>query len=343
MTAIQAAGDILASCLLTLQYCLTGLFALLISKPTEVRSNPGIGQAQASSRQQQAFLSELKRAYPPDIFPGGRYVRLPAGQIRLWEFGQQEATKRIVFVHGLSIPSIIFESVAKALCKQGYRVALYDQYGRGYSSAPQNVAYDSVLYVNQLLGVLDALGWSSAHLVGLSMGGPISARFASLFPHRVESVTLLAPAGMQDRKPSRAIGIKLVPYIEKSVTTPIARALFRSMIPVRAPSKTKLDRLLHVARLQAAVLPGFQLAILRTLHQGPLFGFESAYYDLGKVGMPVLVIWGTADSIVPYAASSSVMRALGPKATLLTLDGAGHDLPHTTDEEVTKALLAFIS
>ena len=67
-------------------------------------------------------------------------------------------------------------------------------YGRGYSSAPRGT-YKNALYVNQVLGVLDKLGWRKpVFLAGLSMGGPICAEFTATFPERVRKVAMLAPA-----------------------------------------------------------------------------------------------------------------------------------------------------
>ena len=113
-------------------------------------------------------------------------------------------------------PQIIWQPVANALVEAGYEVALFDVgyrfarvrwsfkltsdrfplqlYGRGYSSAPRGT-YKNALYINQVLGVLDKLGWREpVFLAGLSMGGPICAEFTATFPERVKKVAMLAPA-----------------------------------------------------------------------------------------------------------------------------------------------------
>jgi hypothetical protein len=73
-----------------------------------------------------------------------------------------------VLIHGLSIPSMVFKDVAPVLASKGYRVLLYDLYGRGYSDAPQTV-YDTSLYATQLALLMQHVRWEKAGVVGISM------------------------------------------------------------------------------------------------------------------------------------------------------------------------------
>lgn len=76
-----------------------------------------------------------------------------------------------------------------------------DLFGRGYSDAPGDVEYDTRLFVTQILLVLASsrLAWTGEgglSVVGYSLGGGIAANFAAAFPHLVETLVLLAPAGL---------------------------------------------------------------------------------------------------------------------------------------------------
>lgn len=96
------------------------------------------------------------------------------------------------------------------LAAAGYRVLLYDLYGRGYSDAPKGVAYDPQLYVMQLALLLQHLQWKSVRVVGFSMGGAIAASFVAAFPELVErDVVLVASAG--------AAGVRSHPFNFRSV------------------------------------------------------------------------------------------------------------------------------
>ncbi|KAI0941145.1 hypothetical protein AcV7_002788 [Taiwanofungus camphoratus] len=135
--------------------------------------------------------------YPEHFFPGGAYVELPHGTVRYWLVGPHNGT-RVVLIHGLSVPAIIWKDVAPALAASGFRVLLYDLYGRGYSDAPQTT-YDAGLYTTQLALLMQYVGWDRAHLAGVSMGGGIAAAFAAHFPHLAGArIALVASTGLLD-------------------------------------------------------------------------------------------------------------------------------------------------
>lgn len=85
-------------------------------------------------------------------------------------FPPHSSPSQIVLIHGLSIPSLVYKDVAPHLSKGGYRVLLYDLYGRGYSDAPAHpTVYDTALYATQLALLMQHVGWEKAALVGVSM------------------------------------------------------------------------------------------------------------------------------------------------------------------------------
>lgn len=94
---------------------------------------------------------------------------------------------QIVFVHGITVPSLVFKDVAETLVSNGFRVLLYgqqthcftsmnalrhqrtDMYGRGYSEAPK-LPCDPNLSIIQLALLLQYIGWDAVDtIVGFSM------------------------------------------------------------------------------------------------------------------------------------------------------------------------------
>lgn len=97
----------------------------------------------------------------------------------------------------MTLTAIAEELVAK----KGCRVLLFDLFGRGYSDSVGDLPYDTRLFVSQMLLVLASspLAWTGDNgfsIVGYSLGGAIAANFAATFPRMVESLVLLAPAGL---------------------------------------------------------------------------------------------------------------------------------------------------
>ena len=147
-----------------------------------------------------------KLAYPPDsIIAGARDVPTPYGTIRIYEFGPETAQRKVLFIHGISTPSISLVGIAENLAfKKGCRVMLMDLFGRGWSDGVPDLPYDGRLYASQVFMALASspLPWTGAEsggfgIVGYSLGGCIAADFTSWFPELVRDLVLIAPAGLQ--------------------------------------------------------------------------------------------------------------------------------------------------
>ncbi|ROV88889.1 hypothetical protein VSDG_08925 [Cytospora chrysosperma] len=157
----------------------------------------------------QSEISSLP--YPPDALPGGRDVPTPYGMIKVFEFGPTSG-ERVLLLPGLSTPCLSLSKLADALVQKGYRVMLFDYFGRGWSDTPDpdEVDHDERLYASQIMMAVASseVSWmgdagrgdnSGFHVIGYSFGGGLAVNFASWFPHLVRSVTAVAPGGLVKR------------------------------------------------------------------------------------------------------------------------------------------------
>ncbi|KAI6166440.1 Alpha/Beta hydrolase protein [Pisolithus thermaeus] len=292
-----------------------------------------------------ASLSTVPQAwsvYSEDFYPGGDYVSFPHGRVRYWLMGPEDGDK-VVLIHGLSIPSIVWKNFAPILASHGYRVLLYDLYGRGYSDAPQ-VTYDVSLYTTQLALLMQHVHWGNAHIVGLSMGGGIAAAFATQFPQLVNGkVSLIASAGViEDTDISRTAKIMSSPLTQSVSSLPPFQYYMRRLANSSSLSQTTIDPIQEIVRLQSAHLPYFNAAVASSLRDGPVRGLEDSFTALSNLPIEVLLIHGTADKTVPYKYASKILT-LVPCAHFLTIDGAGHDIIITHATQVSDALVQFLS
>ena len=93
--------------------------------------------------------------YTPDEF---QFIQLSQGRVRYFlRHRGARSEKVVVLVHGFSIASDIWKQQADYLVQQGHTVLSFDNYGRGWSDAPDNIAYDQELYIGQLAELLFAL------------------------------------------------------------------------------------------------------------------------------------------------------------------------------------------
>ncbi|KAL2392081.1 hypothetical protein ABEF93_001372 [Exophiala dermatitidis] len=190
--------------------------------------------------------------YPPDVLPGARDVDTPYGSIRVYEFGP-ESGRKVLLVHGISTPAIALGAVAHGLADRGCRVMLFDLFGRGYSDNPADLPQDIRLFTTQILLALASspLSWTgketgtgsgkasagkgSFTMIGYSLGGGISATFTSYFPDLIDSLVLIAPAGLL--RPHHISKTSHVIYSEGFIPEPILQRLVKKRLrqPLAAP------------------------------------------------------------------------------------------------------------
>lgn len=235
----------------------------------------------------------------------------------------------VVLVHGLVTPGYVWEGLAEELAAQGFRVLRYDQFGRGLSDRPR-VNYDLDLYVGQLRELVDALGIDSMHLVGWSMGALIVTRFAAESPDRAASIALIAP-GLYAGGSLKLAGQFLLrlPGAQKVLASRIndvIDGLQRQHLsrPERFPDYNERAR-------EQLRFPGMAESFASTVAHYPANAGDR-WASVGQHRLPVLVVWGTDDSVTPYANHSRVL-GLYPGATLLTVEGAKH-APHLDHPEI---------
>ncbi|KAF8967472.1 Alpha/Beta hydrolase protein [Flammula alnicola] len=285
----------------------TYFMAIFPSPPAPVFIHPSLASMPPSSKSW--------TIYPEEFYPGGGYAEFPSGKVRYWLLGPEKG-KKIVLIHGLSIPAIIWRDVAPSLAARGYRVLLYD-----------------LLYTMQLALLMQYLKWEKANIVGVSMGGAIAAAFTAQFPHLVdEGVGLIACAGLMESSDiSRTAKFMSSPLIQtlassKPVQTYLQR-LTNQTLPHNASDENS-NPILEIVRLQSAHLPGYNNALSSSLRDGPIRGQAASFQSTAFEGKRVLILHGTKDVTVKpkYASQIAELLPVGAKKKLVTIDGAGHDL-----------------
>ncbi|MFN8581658.1 MAG: alpha/beta hydrolase [Gemmatimonadaceae bacterium] len=266
----------------------------------------------------------------------GKFVRLADG-VTHYDIAGPDSGARVMLVHGFSVPYYIWDSTSAALAAAGFRVARYDQFGRGYSDRPA-VRYTARLYDRQLLQLLDTLGWTGkVHLVGLSMGGPLVAEFAGQHPERVMSLTLVDPAAGPSGSPPRMFTLPV-----------IGRMLWQSLAVPRMADGQSSD-FVEPGRWPdwadryrpQTTFKGFGRALLSTQVEAKRMNREKVFADAGKTGVPTMLIWGKEDQTVPIRLADDVIKAI-PQVQFHAIDHAGH-LPHMEQGAVVNPkLIGFL-
>ncbi|HEY8154894.1 MAG TPA: alpha/beta hydrolase [Myxococcota bacterium] len=271
---------------------------------------------------------------------GGEFIALGDGEVH-YELAGPEGAPVVVLLHGFSTPYLIWDFNFPAIAAAGYRVLRYDLYGRGFSDRPATVDYGPELFDRQLLELIQKLGLRTPlTLGGVSMGGAISVLFAERHPELVNGLILVDPAGFPMPTPP-ALKLLRVPGLgeylmrllgDRSIRAGMASNFFDpSLLPAFASK--------FAVQLEYA---GFQRAQLSTLRHMPLETLEASYRTVGAAGTPVLLVWGEADTVIPFETSQRVKAAI-PQAELLAVERAAHTPNYERPEVVNPAILGFLA
>lgn len=194
---------------------------------------------------------------------------------------------------------------------QRFEVIAPDHPGFGTSEIPAWI--DDISDVAYLyLDAIEALGLSTVHVVGQSLGGWIALEMAVRSTTRLRSLTLISAAG---------IHVKGVPKADIFMIDPEEQARLAYADP----------RLGEAAATRAAADKYQDVAILNRIASAR-FGWQPRFFNprlarwLHRVNVPTHVIWGEGDRIIPPAYADAFHHLI-PGSTLTMIANAGH-LPH---------------
>lgn len=276
--------------------------------------------------------SEAEGSAPP-----GSFARLTRG-LAHYELSGPEGGPLVVLVPGLSVPYATWDRNAPALAAAGCRVLRYDHYGRGYSDRPR-VRYRLELFVEQLTELLSALDLDEpAVLVGLSMGGPVAAAAAAR-PGFARAVVLVDPLHEQPRL-GPAARLLLAPLIGDAMIALAGGRILAESQRADFSDPASYEEFIPSYRRQLSH-GGIGRAVLGTMRGLRGWPLAETFEALGRSGLPLFVIWGSEDAVLPFEGSSRLLRAL-PGAELKRVDGAGHVPQWERADEVNGALLEFL-
>lgn len=283
-------------------------------------------------------LIERYRRTMDDIARGsapGQFVRLSKG-VTHFEWHGPPGGPVCVCVHGLTTPSFVWGGLTRGLTQMGYRVLTYDLYGRGYSDRPGG-RQDRAFFLSQLRELLAREGVEGdLTLIGYSMGGAISTAFAADHPGRVRRLVLLAPAGMGLGRSKMMRFIIDTPVIGDWLMLALFPRIHRKGLRAERNQPSAVP---DITLMQAEELDyrGFVPAVLASLRGVLSTTTKAEHKALHAAGMPVLAIWGSADSVIP-AASIGTLAEWSRKTEHEVIEGAGHGLTYTHADTILKIL-----
>ncbi len=251
------------------------------------------------------------------------YVRV--GTYRVHYFVGGEGTP-LLLIHGLGARSEDWTPEMPAYAKNGFRVYAIDLLGCGRTDRP-DIAYTLGEQVELIRGFLTSVQLEKTDVVGWSLGGWVALEFALRHPERVNRLVAMDSAGLKFKT-------DLSPEILEPNTVP------------------QLEQLEAVLMAHHYYIPGFvQRDLLRTMKSNrtvvhrtleSLLREEGDFSTrLSQLQMPVLLVWGQQDELIPPGAGMQMHGAI-PQSVLELYAGCGHMGPAICADRMVPRVVDFL-
>jgi pimeloyl-ACP methyl ester carboxylesterase len=251
--------------------------------------------------------------------------------------------KPVILIHGWPMSSEQWEYQIEDLVKKNHRVIAYDRRGFGKSSKPWN-NYDYDTLADDLHQIIIQLDLNEITLVGFSMGGGEVARYLSRYK--------------EDRIIKAVLVSSVVPFLLKTEDNPDGNPKESSEDMAKALRNDRLGFLktfgenffgigmLHEP-MSDDLLEYYKMLCSfasprATLECATAFATTDFREEIKNIKVPVLIIHGSNDQIVPLEISSAKAAKAIPNNELKVYEDAPHGLFYTHREQLSKDLLHFL-
>jgi pimeloyl-ACP methyl ester carboxylesterase len=263
-----------------------------------------------------------------------------------WQAGQRGDPVLLLHGGGVDSARLSWKLLIKPLAAS-HRVFAPDWPGHGESAPLPDAEYSLPRLVDIAAGVMDALGLERASLAGISLGGGVALGFALQRPERVDRLALVDSYGLQRTPPGGQLGWVLVNLDW------LNRLSWKLMRGNRGLVRWTFRSFMHDAGAVTDDLVDEAMGLLRRPEAGRAWraiqrheimrrGLRTCYMDrLGELAMPVLIVHGEHDTLVPVAcAREAHARIAGSRLRLLP---SGHWPMRERPGEFNRILIEFLS
>jgi non-heme chloroperoxidase len=258
-------------------------------------------------------------------------------------YEDHSAGQPVVLIHGYPLSGRAWDKQVPALLQAGYRVITYDRRGFGQSSHPV-AGYDYDTFAADLNTLLEHLDLGDAVLVGHSMGtGEVTRYLGAFGSGRVAKGVLVAP---------------IPPFLLQTDDNPdgVPQSLFDGFVRAAkadtpAWMKGFLDNFYNIDTLRGTLVSdqafqaSWNLAVTASATAAvaciPTWTTDFRD-DLPKIDVPVLVVQGDADQVLPIDKTGERLPGVIKDMDLVVIEGGPHAIPWTHADQVNTALLDFL-
>lgn len=266
----------------------------------------------------------------------GKFVDLAGRRTHFVERGQGEP---VILIHGFNLDLHTWTKNLDQLAAR-FRVCAPDLWGQGYSTRqPLQYGYD--LFEEQVRLFMEALDIEKASLVGHSMGGGTAIVFALRNAEQVEKLILVDSTGIPTTLPFRSKVFRLKGIAELLLSLPTDRIRRMNLLDIWIHDRCSLTADIYREFTHYQKIVGTTEALLSILRADFFNTLEAEISDLGKLGIPTLIVWGREDVSLPIH-NAEEMHRLIPGSRLELLARAGHLANFDRAAEFNQLVIDFL-
>ena len=255
------------------------------------------------------------------------FIDVDGNKIRYLETGNSKKT--LILVHGLGASAERWIYTIPYLEKD-YHLIVPDLIGFGYSDKPI-VDYTIDFFADFLKKFLDSVGIEKPNIIGSSLGGQVSAEYASKYSN-VKKLVLVSPSGVMKQSTPALDAYIMAALYPNEVN---AKNAFEMM----EGSGLDIDPSIIEAFIERMKLPNAKMAFMSTI-----LGLKNAEIittKLRSINVPTLIIWGSDDAVIPINNADGFVSSI-KDCRFYRMDNCGHT-PYVQDPKgFSKIVLAFL-
>lgn len=263
----------------------------------------------------------------------------------------REEVPTLVLLHGYTDKKGSWISFINPI-SDNYRIIIPDLLGHGENPKDFNISHDFVSQAAFVKRVSDKLELPDFHLVGISMGGAVSAHFTHNYPEKVKTLTLISNAGINDyanlskvdslmlqysTAEEKIENLPLLPYkINKESLYEFKKYLF--IQPLFTPLQLFKVYLNHVV-----VHREFYIKVLKDFMEPETGKFKNPLNEiLAEITCPVNIIWGKQDPLLDVSSVEVMIEIMNTQPDVTIIDECGHGTIAEKPEETLEAMTKFL-
>lgn len=246
-------------------------------------------------------------------------------------------------IHGQGEPMVLIEGLSNDHNAWGphlgeltkhFRCLIFDNRGMGMTGKPES-EYTSRIYAEDTAMLMDAVGFTNAHLVGLSMGSCIAQELCLAYPNKVRSMVLVSGWARPDKYFTELINMWI--QMAENAETDImwTDILLRSFSPKMYNERPKDIQALKDGLNQASI------SLQAFVRQARSLLTHDTFERLSQVNTPTQILVGDLDIFTPYRFAEELHRGISG-SQLIVLENQAHAFPLENPQVFDQILIHFI-